>query len=83
MKNDILTPPAKPLHPCKDCMERAASCASSCEKWKRYTEERDANYVKRAQYRKARFTNSFDARMSEHWKDIQKYQNSAGEHGIH
>ena len=35
-------------HPCvKDCPDRKAACAVTCEKWKRYVEERDKVYKKR------------------------------------
>ena len=36
--------------PCKDCPERVAGCAVSCEKWRDYVAERDKGYEKRVCY---------------------------------
>lgn len=37
-----------PKPPCgKKCPDRAAGCATVCEKWKAYIEERNANYARR------------------------------------
>lgn len=37
-----------PKPPCgKDCAERKAGCSVTCEKWKAYLAERNANYERR------------------------------------
>ena len=37
-----------PKPPCgKSCPDRAAGCSVTCEKWRAYLEERNANYAER------------------------------------